>query len=99
MLTAQSFFGKAESEACLNLVSHVTNNVDFSVCVHRNSIPNIHINIAKTKPKREEARASGSAFPKDLSVKEGATYDVYAIEIKVSEVHPDYIVILVKSLS
>ena len=51
------------------------------------------------KPSLLQVWVSGSAFPKDLSVSEGATYTVYAIEIKISEVHADYIVILVKPLS
>lgn len=43
--------------------------------------------------------SGNNAFPKEFSVIDGATYTAFAIEIKISEVHPDYIVILVKPLS
>lgn len=43
---------------------------------------------------------SGSnAFPKEFSVVKGTTYTAWAIEIVISEVHPDYIEILVKHLT
>lgn len=42
---------------------------------------------------------NNNAFGKGVTVIEGATYTVFAIEIKISEVHPDYIVILVKHLT
>jgi hypothetical protein len=37
--------------------------------------------------------------PKDFTVNEGSTYSAFAIQITISEVHSDYIVILVKHLS
>jgi hypothetical protein len=40
-----------------------------------------------------------SQSPKEFSVVEGATYTAFAIEIKISEVHSDYIVILIKHLT
>jgi hypothetical protein len=43
--------------------------------------------------------SGNNAFPKEFSVTEGATYSAFAIQIKISEVHPDYIVILVKHLT
>ena len=39
---------------------------------------------------------SGYAFPRDIAIRDGATYAAFGIEIKISEIHEDYIVILVK---
>lgn len=50
------------------------------------------------QPNLLQVWVSGNAFPKDLSIHEGATYTAFAIEIRISEVHEDYIVILVKPL-
>ncbi len=51
------------------------------------------------RPRLLQVWESGSASPKDLFIREGATYTVFAIEIKISQIHSDYIVILVKPLS
>ena len=37
--------------------------------------------------------------PKNISIEEGGVYTAYALEIKVSEIHDEYIVILVKHLA
>lgn len=50
-------------------------------------------------PRIFQVWAGSATFPKECSVVEGATYTAFAIEIKVSEVHADYIVILVKHLT
>jgi len=50
------------------------------------------------EPNLLQVWVSGNAFPKDLSISKGATYTAFAIEIKISEIHEDYIVILVKPL-
>jgi hypothetical protein len=51
------------------------------------------------KPSLLQVWVYGNAFPEDLSIREGATFNVFAIEVKISEIHADYIVILVKPLS
>ena len=50
------------------------------------------------QPSLLQVWVSGNAFPRDLSIREGATYTAFAIEIRISEIHEDYIVILVKPL-
>ena len=50
------------------------------------------------KPSLLQVWVYGNAFPEDLSIREGATFNVFAIEVKISEIHADYIVILVKPL-
>lgn len=55
--------------------------------------------IGGDEPNLLQVWAGSSTFPKQLSVTEGTTQTVYAIEVIVSEIHPDYIVILVKRLT
>jgi hypothetical protein len=55
--------------------------------------------IGGDEPNLLQVWAGSSAFPKQLSVTKGTTQTVYAIEVIVSEIHPDYIMILVKRLT
>jgi len=50
-------------------------------------------------PNMLQVWSGNNVVPKEFSVVKGTTYTAWAIEIIISEVHPDYIEILVKHLT
>lgn len=50
-------------------------------------------------PNRLQVWSGNNPFPKDFTVSEGATYTAFAVEIKITEVNPEYIVLGIRHLS